>query len=400
MDPIYAYKILTKQGEILKGHLKLGCATQVREVLNSQASYILSIKAVGLFGLIWLSIKSYFFKGCKPPEMVMRSLMDLTHAGISIDQAIKVVALLLRCPSIDQSHALICQGYTPRDALEKTLALRDRAALNFIEVGSKSSRFPQALQAWLGVHEGKKLLKQQAARLLAYPLILVGATSILLHFITSDVLPQIIEAGGAGTDGLGSPDGVSFIKGLCAGFNGAALALLTLSIGFVAIKCAAPLSSRCRTFLDFMRRNIPMGQKYFYALFYQFFYAFSQIMPGQTDQILKQMRGLRWPVGYAEKLQMVEGSLAQGVPLGKALLDHFRIDLIDQQLLEIGQATNSLALQAKLLGEMHFKDLMVKIDRLIRFAGPFTLVCIGSILIVIILSVFMPLYDMAYMGGV
>lgn len=395
-DTFY-YEVLTSSGSRQLGRLQADSLPQAREIIQAlDIAHLLKIRKQTIRDRFYLLLRNFFrHKTQVETTLFLRILLDFLNAGITLERALSFAAVLFKNEALIFVHKAIQKGENLAKALEQTGVIKNAFVLNTIAMGASCGMLKPSLAAAIEGLERQHDLRTRLLKSISYPGLLFLVCLLLMFFMGQEILPQVrqLQSVLVGTNShevLNAGDGLEFLEILLGSFF--VLCGFVFVLGLLGM-VFAPYSSFLSHLRDqFCLRFWPI-KWYVFSLFYAFYAALDEVMPGAVYVIASKLAGRSWPHGYGVRFQQVARDVEQGKTLANALNRAFQLEDVDVQILALGQETDTLQTQTRLLAKLYGQKLMEKLERITALLGPVALLCVGGMLLAIILSVFMPLYS-------
>lgn len=196
--PLYRYKALDTQGEMLEGQMEAASDAEVAARLQEQGHLPVEARlAEGAPGTAWSSL--FRRKGFGGPALVQftQQLATLLGAGQPLDRALSI---LMDLPEDERSKRVIAairdtvRGGAPlSSALERQHGVFSRLYVNMVRAGEAGGSLQETLQRLADYMERSRELKGRVINALIYPAILLAVVGCALLFLLGYVVPQFAQ---------------------------------------------------------------------------------------------------------------------------------------------------------------------------------------------------------------
>ena len=334
--------------------------------------------------------------------LLCQQLATLVEAGLPLLKTLEVVAdqtqsRMLR-QALQEVHADVTAGSTVKKALAKHPDIFSPLWLNLVETGEASGRLSQALQQLAEHFEMTKRIQEEAKTALTYPVLLMVAAVAVIALFVYWLIPRFSSV--FATMDMELP----LITRLVIGLSDAARRYVLLIIGGAAAALYA-LRAYLKTPLGRLTRDqlllrLPVFKAFFMHL-----------------QLAEFSRGLRTLLGSGvpllSSLEILErsatnrvygmaiGAVREAVKEGKAMAEPMaRTGLFPSlavQMVQVGEEVGELGKMSGRIAAYYEARIETFIARMTRLFDPIAILVMGSVVLVIVLAIFMPIFQMA--GG-
>jgi type II secretory pathway component PulF len=371
--PLYVYRGLNLNGELLRGYLSGGSSNDIRKTLHARQIEPLSLRR------LWLP-------RTQPKELALffLHLYYALQAGHPLIQAITLVQ-----PSFQGSFGVFIQALIQNVAQGKLLSdacqwypwIFSGPLLALLHAGEQSGRLAQTCQ---NAHDYlKKTQKNKEAfrKALAYPILNFGFFMVALFSLSQGLLPTLEDI--AMTRNGPSSWSTEFLMHLTQGeFSWIMYGTMVGGIGF---------------FLYFNPLRIPLlgdwlAKKTYWSLFSGLVLLLKEEIP-----LVKGLSLMESSLGYCPALRQPLAKMVREIQEGRSLVDsmatlpHF--SLMYLQFLRAGEGTGQLIPSFELMLDFIQDDLNRSLEQWLFWITPISLTILGLCFWVLIDGTMAPLYD-------
>lgn len=196
--PLYRYKALDAQGEMLEGQMDAASDAEVAARLQEQGHLPVEARlADGASGTAWSALLRR--KGFDGQALVQftQQLATLLGAGQPLDRALSI---LMDLPEDERSKRIVAairdtvRGGAPLSAaLERQHGVFSRLYVNMVRAGEAGGSLQETLQRLADYLERSRELKGRVVNALIYPAILLAVVGCALLFLLGYVVPQFAQ---------------------------------------------------------------------------------------------------------------------------------------------------------------------------------------------------------------
>ncbi len=334
--------------------------------------------------------------------LLCQQLATLVEAGIpllkSLDVASAQVESRMLLLALDEVRRDIEGGSAFRQALAKHPKIFTMLWLNLVETGEASGHLAQSLQQLAKHFESAQHLQNEARTALTYPLFLMGAAVLVLGVFVYWLIPKFtgmfvsmnIELPLITRIVVSISDGARKFWWLIAGGGAGAYFIL-------------------RTYLatengQWARDRLLLSAPLFKTLFaYIQLAEFSRGLTTLLESGVPLLSGLEiLETSASNKVYgQAIGSVKEAVKEGKTMHEPMEktgvFPSMTVQMIQVGEEVGELAKMSNRIAKYYEERVEIFISRMTRLFEPIAIVVMGVLVLIIVLSIFMPIFKMA--GG-
>jgi type II secretory pathway component PulF len=374
---LYAYDIQHARRLLQQNDKILLWVKQKRNLIDRQARCLAATTAIGLF----------------------YDLGQLLEAGISLVRALEL--LISAYPKVDLALVIVLlkQGQSLSSALVNARLLRPGIAISIVKGAETTGNYIKALIEARNYLQWKHDLKLHLIKSLTYPLFLMALSLSLLGFLFSFVMPKLTDLYQMTLQEIPWITQVFIefsaqVPVILQGLGGIG-AILGLSVSFILLmqeRMPRLYASYCATVLKlpFLGSLIQdMGCIYFCKSLGKLLESGHQSVLASLDESIQNMH----PKWLRIRMHNVTQQVRIGKGLSKALALTGLFPLTAVQLIMVAEETGQLPLNLERISVALEKKVHVKIESFAKKVGPAMVMAVGALLIMIVTSTFLPLYE-------
>jgi MSHA biogenesis protein MshG len=370
--PLYVYRGLGLNGELLRGYLSGVSSDDIRQTLHNRQIEPLALRR------LWLPRK-------QPKELALffLHLRYALQAGHPLIQAITMIQ-----PSFQGSFGLfiqalihnVAQGKLLSDACQSYPWVFSGPLIALLHVGEQSGRLAQTCQ---NAHDYlKKTQKNQQAfcKALAYPVLNFSVFLVALFSLSQGLLPTL-------EDMAMKSDTPSW----------STTVLINLTQGDLSWVMYGGISAIIGVFLYFNPLRIPvlgdwLAKKTYWSLFSGLVLLLKEEIP-----LVKGLSLMESSLGYCPALRQPLAKMVREIQEGRTLVDSMgalpRFSGMYLQFLRAGEGTGQLIPSFDLMVDFIQDDLNRSLERWLFWITPISLMILGLCFWILIDGTMAPLYD-------
>jgi type IV pilus assembly protein PilC len=407
--PTFTYAARDQQGAVQTGRLDASSEDEVVATLQRRGLIVTAVLAKEALApqpsaaVRRTSVHRRMHTRVKTDDQVLlcQQLATLVEAGVPLLKALEVASAQVESRmlliALEEVRRDVSGGASFRDGLAKHPAIFTRLWLNLVETGEASGHLAQSLKQLARHFEQAQHLQNEATTAMTYPLFLLAAAVAVLAIFVYWLIPKFTA--------------------IFESMEGMELPLLT--------RMVIALSDAARRYWVVILLGSAGS---FYALT-----RYLRTTPGQwmRDRLLLQLPLFKTLMGYLQLAEFSRGLatlLESGVPLlsGLEILEHSATNKVygqaigrvkeavkqgksmaepmaeagvfppmTVQMVQVGEEVGELAKLVDRIAQYYEERVETFIARMTRLFEPVAIVIMGGLVLVIVLSIFMPIFKMA-----
>ncbi len=392
----YRYQAVDPAGRIVKGSIPAAAESDLESELERRGLILLSASLHrGLFGFRNLARR--------PRSRLLiefyHRLAQAVEIGIPIVTSLDEIGRSLPSPRlkeiVGELQSALEKGNSLQEALSRYPEIFQPLDVAMVGMGEKTGRLPQCLKDLADYHEWRDGLQAVFTKALLYPAFILAVISAVIGVWIGYVLPQMAAV--LQELGVVLPEVTmrliafsEFVRRYWPVLLGAAFAASGMGLGFrktgsgrmatdrwlLRFPVIGPIAYRvclsrlCRNFATMLEAGMNLN-----IIF---------------STIARNTLGNRH---LEERLQEVQREVERGESLSEAFerIGAFPSLLIGA--LRSGESTGTIDIAFRRMGEYYNREVERGVQVLLGFIEPAAIVCLGGIFGLIVLSIFLPLYD-------
>ena len=405
--PKFTYTARDRGGAVQTGNLEAVGEDEVVSILQHRGLYLVSliksgVSASGKSVSVQRHKSRRLHTGIRMEDQVLlcQQLAVLVEAGVPLLKSLEVVSAQIQSRRLmavlDQVRSDVESGRTFRDSLAKHPAVFSTLWLSMVETGEASGHLAEALQQLATHFEKAKKLRSEVETALTYPAFLIGASALVLIFFAYVIIPKFEV----------------IFKAMSIELPPLTLAVLAVSHGAKKYGILIIIVLALGGFL--------IGK-------------YLRTVPGQwmRDRIVLKLPLMGTLMGYAQVAEFTQGLgtlLASGVPLlscleilakscsnrvygqaigevcdgvkeGRSLAEPMAKSALFPpmmvQMILVGEEVGELAKMVMRVARYYENLTETFIARMTKLFEPIAIVVMGGLVMIIVLSIFMPIFKIA-----
>ena len=412
--PKFTYKARDAQGVVQSGALEASTEDEVVATIQRRGMLVTSIAqvdgaAAGAAGgararaRIRKSAQG-MHRAVKVEDQVLlcQQLATLVDAGLPLLKSVEVVAGQTQSQALHKAlqevHADISAGSTIRKALSKHPDIFSPLWLNLVETGEASGHLGESLQQLARHFELTQRVQEKATTAMMYPgFLMVAALGVLALFVYW-LIPKFSAL--FATMDMQLP----LITRIVMGISVAAKRYVVLILGGAALgyfSLQAYLASVPGQWMrDRLVLRLPAFNMFFMYLQVSEFARGLTTLLGSGVPLLSSLEILERSATnrvYGQAIGAVKDAVKEGKPMAEPMGKNELFPSLAVQMVKVGEEVGELTKMAGRVAAYYEGLIETFIARMTSLFDPIAIVVMGGMVFVIVLSIFLPIFQMA--GG-
>jgi type IV pilus assembly protein PilC len=390
----------TPGGDIVEGIYVADSEARLRRELEEKGLYVLAIQRGGLLGLGSVGLPRRRKISTREFLVFNQELATLLKAGMPLVQSLEILRRRVANPVfksvLDDVHERVRSGSSLSEAFEAHGGMFPGVYTASLLAGEKSGSLEQVIRRYVAYVKIVAGVKRKTISALVYPAILLALSLVVVSIIVLRVVPEF----GLFYDQFGAelPLSTRTIVAV-SNFAGSYFALLLLSIAAAAGAFWLWLSrpgSRVR--FDRWILSIPslgpVAQKFATS---QAARTLATLLGGGiplVNAIDVAARSIQNQY-LARELQIAGQHVREGRALATAISDSGAFPDVASKMIEVGEQTGALQEMLNSLADFYDEEIETNLGRFVTIIEPALLVIMGLIIAGLLLSLYMPLFQLS-----
>lgn len=372
-------------------HMESASEADLRTQLDARGLSVLSIQAAPLtLG----GNKARF-----PLQLFCQELLALLQSGLPLVEAIDTLAERESRPAVrgtlDALLAALRNGQTFSAALQAQGGLFPELFVAMLRAAERTSDLDQALARYIAYRQQTDALRDKMISAAIYPVTLLGVGGLVVLFLLGYVVPRFSgvfeETGGE----------LPWASRLLIDWGKLMSEHAGLMLGAVAAVVAALVvffrlpSTRAR--LARLAWQLPgLGERLRVFQLARFYRTMAMLLRGGIT-VIQGMQMSRELLASAlrDKLDAAMAQVREGRSLSDTLAQHGLTTNVAHRLLRVGERSGSLGEMAERVAAFHEEEIARWVDWLTRLIGPLLMLVIGTVIGLIVVLMYLPIFQLA-----
>ena len=409
--PTFTYTARDQKGSVQTGNLEALSEDQVVSMLQHRGLLVtsislkdLSVPAVAKPAARARARSRKMHAGVSTDDQVLlcQQLATLVEAGIPLLKSLEVASAQVESRmlliALDEVRRDVEGGSTFRQALAKHPKIFTTLWLNLVETGEASGHLAQSLNQLARHFESAQKLQNEARTALTYPMFLLGAAVLVLGVFVYWLIPKFSAM--FATMDIELPLITKIVINISKGAQ---------KFWWLIIGGGAGAYYMLRAYLatengQWTRDRLLLSAPLFKTLFaYIQLAEFSRGLTTLLDSGVPLLSGLEILESsatnkvYGQAIGSVKDAVREGKTMYEPMDKAGVFPPMAVQMIQVGEEVGELAKMAGRVAKYYEERVEVFISRMTRLFEPIAIVVMGVLVLIIVLSIFMPIFKMA--GG-
>jgi type IV pilus assembly protein PilC len=394
----------TPGGEIIEGVYVADNEARLRRELEEKGLYVLSLQQRGSFGslgFVWPRRRRI-----RHQEFIIfnQELATLLKAGMPLVQSLDILRRRVENPTfkavLDGIYEKVKAGTSLSDAFSEHSGMFPAVYSASLLAGERSGNLDAVIRRYVAYEKVIGSVRKKTIAALIYPVILMTMMVILIGIIVLRVVPAFSEF----YSNFDRPLPLS-TRIVMAVSNGIVRNLLILIVAVVGGGIAGwtwfkQPGQRIR--IDRMLLEIPWAGK-----------TIRKFVTAQLARTLATLLGGGIPLVnaleiavrslsnryFAKELDAVRHRVQEGDSFAHALLERGAVADVAVKMVEVGESTGALQEMLNSLADFYDEEIETEVSRFITLVEPVLLVTMGVVIAIVVLALYMPLFELSSVVG-
>jgi type IV pilus assembly protein PilC len=396
-------RLATGGGEIVEGVYVAESEARLRRELEEKGLYVLSLKPRGALPGLGSVVSGGRHKvGQQEFLMFNQELATLLKAGMPLVQSLDILRQRVKNATfkavLDGVHEKVRSGTALSDAFAEHGDLFPPVYAASLMAGERSGNLDSVIRRYVAYEKLVSAVRRRTISALIYPAVLVALMTILVGIIVLKVVPAFSDF--YGTFDRELPLSTKMIMGF-SDLLIQNLMLVVVVVAGSAIVARAWVVNRREQFHGVMLRVPWMGPTMRKFATAQLARTLSTLLGGGIPlvnalEIAARSMGNRFLAG---ELEIVGKRVREGEGFAKALLARGVFPDVAVKMVEVGEQTGALQEMLNSLAEFYEEEIETEVARYITLIEPVLLVLMGIVIAVVVLALYMPLFELSSVMG-
>ena len=390
----------TPSGDVVEGIYAADNEARLRREFEEKGLYVLAIQRAGAFGLSGIGLPRRRRIATREFLVFNQELATLLKAGMPLVQSLDILRQRVSNPVfkavLDDVQDRVRSGSSLSEAFEGHGPMFSGVYTASLLAGEKSGSLEQVIRRYVAYVKVMSAVKRRTISALVYPSVLFVLSCIVVAIIVLRVVPEFaVFYEGAEAD---LPAATRMLVSV-SNFAGTYLSLMLLSIFALAFSFWTWLKRpESRVRFDRWVLGIPMLGG-----------IAGRFATSQAARTLATLLGGGIPLVnaidiasrsiqnqfIARELHKAEQQVREGRALSAAMADSGVFADVAIKMVEVGEQTGALQEMLNSLADFYDEEIETSLGRFVTIVEPLLLVIMGMVIAALLLSLYMPLFNMS-----
>ena len=398
----YRCRLGTPAGEVIEGVYVAESEARLRREFEDKGLYVLGIQQAGRRALAGVRLPAVARRKVPSREFLVfnQELATLLKAGMPLVQSLDILRQRITHPVfksvLDDVYERVRSGSALSEAFEAHQGLFPGVYTASLLAGEKSGNLEQVLRRYVSYVKVVSTVRRKTISALVYPAILVALSVVVVTVIVVKVVPEFGNF--YNQFGKELPLSTRFIVGLSRFVTTYFLLLLLGGIGVAAAVWAWLKRPGQRRRLDRAVLRIPMvgpiAQKFSTS---QGARTLATLLGGGIPLVnaLEVTSRSLSNQHMAAELTSAAQQVREGRSLAATLQDSGAFPDVAIKMVEVGESTGALQEMLNSLADFYDEEIDTNLGRFVTIIEPALLVIMGVVIAGLLLSLYLPLFNLS-----
>lgn len=332
-------------------------------------------------------------------SLFSQELLALLDAGLNLVEAIETLAIKDEHNEakviLDALLEALYQGQTFSSALEKQQQYFPILYIATVKASENTGDLPEALKRYVAFDQQLEVLKKKIVSASIYPILLMGVGSLVIFFLLGFVVPKFSRIY-EGTDG-----DLPFMSQVLLSWGGfleshGQLLLIGL-VAFISIAVFMLSQPAVRQSLVKLLWKVPaIGKRLHIYQLSRFYRTLGMLLKGGTP-ILPALASVSGLLDVALQKSMKQAALAisEGQLISDAMQRTGLTTPVAMRMLAVGERGGNIGDMMERIASFYDEELSRWIDWFTKLFEPILMLFIGLVIGVVVLLLYMPIFELA-----
>jgi type II secretory pathway component PulF len=396
----FTYTAKTTAGDIQTGQMTAADMAAVKRALREQKLFPIDVhkKAADTFWRTLFTPKDRKGISKRDLQSMTTQLAIMTRSGVDLASAFNSLAGQCRNPSLkrvlEQIYRDITGGKSVSDTMQAQADILGDAYVASVAAGEAAGKLPEVLTRLSQFQRSEMRVRATIRTLLAYPVLLAGVSTLVVIGLVTFVLPTFVEIFGDRQ--------LPIVTQAVVALSNVVRGYVWLWLPIAACAFAGLLMSRRtemgRRFWDSAMLNVVVIREITRAFYVGRTFRLLGLMIESGVPLLEGLRLTRNSVKnvlYQKLFDDLEEAILNGRGLANSLINAGFVPTVAAEMVLTAERTGTLGMVTELMGEHYEEEGESKLRELATMLEPLIIVMMGVIVATIVLSVMLPMFDIA-----
>ena len=334
-----------------------------------------------------------------PLLMFSQELIALLDAGLGLIEALQALAEKHQQPGarevLQQVLSRLGEGRTLSDALEQSPGAFPRLYVATVRSSEKTGDLSNSLTRYIAYEVQMEALRAKLVTAMIYPAMLICVGGLVTVFLLGYVVPKFAAIYADIGREQPLPSRILMMFGGFLNEHGLLLAAAAVTIVVAVVQVAMNPQLRERAML-LIARVPALGERLRVVQFSRLYRTAGMLLRGGIPAVSAlEMVGELLNAGMRPNLQQALREIREGKPLSGAMEANRLTSPVAVRMLRVGERTGDMGAMMERIAAFHEDEIARWVDRATRLFEPLLMVVIGLVIGIIVLALYMPIFELA-----
>lgn len=401
----FVYTAKTKVGDIQSGQLTAADIDAAKRALREQSLFPIDIRkkiADSPFKALFGSRERAALSK-RDLLSVTTQLAIMTRSGVDLASAFHSLSQQCSNPTLrnilGQIHRDVTGGKSISDAMHAQAAIFGDAYVASVAAGEAAGKLPEVLGRLAQFQRTEMRVRATVRTLLAYPLLLTSVSSLVVIGLVTFVLPKFVDIFGQFEVAL--PMITQVVVSISDVLRRHIMIWVPLFFAAIIGLLVSRNVESGRRKWDYAMLNVPILRDITRAFYIGRTFRLLGLMIESGVPLLEGLKLTRNSVRnslYKKLFDELEESILNGRGLAASLITAGFVPAVAAEMVLTAERTGTLGMVTELMGEHYEEEGESKLRELATILEPLIIVVMGVIVATIVMSVMLPMFDIATMA--
>jgi type II secretory pathway component PulF len=401
----YVYTAKSKLGDIQSGHISAADVEAAKRALREQSLFPIDIHAKSAQSPFKALLGSREKAALSKRDLlsVTTQLAIMTRSGVDLASAFQSLSQQCSNPTLrnilGQIHKDVTGGKSISDAMFAQAAVFGDAYVASVAAGEAAGKLPEVLGRLAQFQRSEMRVRATIRTLLAYPLLLTSVSMLVVIGLVTFVLPKFVDIFAQFDVAL--PLITRIIVAMSEVIRRHILIIAPLVMGSIIGLLVSRNVESGRRKWDYAMLNVPVLRDITRAFYIGRTFRLLGLMIESGVPLLEGLKLTRNSVRnvlYHRLFDDLEESILNGRGLAASLITAGFVPAVAAEMILTAERTGTLGMVTELMGEHYEEEGESKLRELATLLEPLIIVVMGVIVATIVMSVMLPMFDIATMA--
>lgn len=390
----FELRAITQEGRIESLDLSALDETSAREQASSRGYTVLSVRTKSALFSLRLERRGRF-----PVLLFSQELLVLLNAGLPLVEAIETLAEKERHSDfrtvLERIAATLCQGQPFSAALEQHPNAFSPLYVATVRASEKTSDLSPALTRYIAYQHQVDAIRKQLVNASIYPALLIAVGGLVTLFLLLYVVPRFSHIYEERSTDLPFVSKILLLWGQAVEGQGVVVVGVMIALG--AALWYAARQPAVRALIERALWRLPaVGEKIKIYQLARFYRTIGMLLKGGMPLVTALEMGAELlHAALRERLSAARRAISEGQPVSESMDRNGLTTPVAMRLLSVGEHSGNMGEMMDHIAVFHDEEISRWVDWFTRLFEPILMGVIGIVIGVIVILMYMPIFELA-----